>query len=175
MVWVSWGKEKYRYRRDRMMDIEQFKADFLPLQPAMQRMAEHLLGCEEDAADVVQDCFVYLWNERSKLEEVRNKEAWCIALVKRKSIDMLRKRKVTEPIEDQYDLHEEMEEENERLDVAFGLIAKLPERQAKAVRLRHFDALETNEIAKEMDVSEGNVYLLLSRAYKKMRQMLNQL
>ena len=32
-------------------DTEQFKRNILPLQPAMQRMAESLLHSEEDAAD----------------------------------------------------------------------------------------------------------------------------
>ena len=56
-------------------ETEQFKHDYLPLQPAMQRMAEHLLGNEDEAADVVQDCFVTLWNDREKLRRVVNREA----------------------------------------------------------------------------------------------------
>ena len=33
-------------------DAKQFQSDYLHLQPAMQRMAEKLLGNEQDAADV---------------------------------------------------------------------------------------------------------------------------
>ena len=76
-------------------ETEQFKHDYLPLQPAMQRMAEHLIGNEDEAADVVQDCFVTLWNDREKLRHVVNREAWCIMLVKRRCVDLLRKRKPT--------------------------------------------------------------------------------
>ena len=59
-------------------ETKQFESDYLPLQPAMQRMAESLLHNEQDAADVVQDCFVTLWNDRNKLRRVANREAWCI-------------------------------------------------------------------------------------------------
>ena len=74
-------------------EISQFEADYLVLQPAMQRMAERLLGNEDEAADVVQDCFVTLWSERESLKRVLNHEAWCITLVKRRCVDIMRRRR----------------------------------------------------------------------------------
>ena len=73
-------------------ETKQFEADYLVLQPAMQRMAERLLGNEDEAADVVQDCFVTLWSERESLKRVLNREAWCITLVKRRCVDLMRRR-----------------------------------------------------------------------------------
>lgn len=152
-----------------------FKHDYLPLQPAMQRMAESLLGSEDDAADVVQDCFVTLWNDREKLRRVVNREAWCIMLVKRRCVDLLRKRKPTVEI-DERTLAVEVDDQaaEERLQLAMELIDRLPERQAEAVRLKHFDAADTQQIAVRMHISEGNVYTLLSRAYSSLKQMIQQ-
>lgn len=156
-----------------MKDIEQFKNEILPLQATMQRMAESLLGNEDDAADVVQDCFVSLWTERDKLERVVNKEAWCITLVKRKCVDLLRKRRPTVEIDDRMDLEvEDDRADEERLTLAMRFIDRLPERQARAVRLKHFDACDTHSIATAMQISEGNVYTLLSRAYNGLKQMI---
>ena len=156
-----------------MKDIEQFKNEILPLQATMQRMAESLLGNEEDAADVVQDCFVSLWTERDKLERVVNKEAWCVTLVKRKCVDLLRKRRPTVEIDDRMDLEVEDDcADEERLTLAMKFIDRLPERQARAVRLKHFDACDTQSIATAMQISEGNVYTLLSRAYNGLKQMI---
>ena len=156
-------------------ETEQFKHDYLPLQPAMQRMAESLLGDEDAAADIVQDCFVTLWNEREKLRHVVNREAWCITLVKRRCVDMLRRQHPTVEIDertmgadDDYSAYEE------RLNMAMQMIDRLPERQAKAVRLRHFDGEETSSIANKMNISEGNVYTLLSRAYSSLKQMITE-
>lgn len=156
-------------------ETEQFKHDYLPLQPAMQRMAEHLLGNEEDAADVVQDCFVTLWNDRERLRHVVNREAWCIMLVKRRCVDLLRKRKPTVEIDERLlaadvDTHAA----EERLQLAMDLIGRLPERQAEVVRLKHFDSADTQQIAAAMHISEGNVYTLLSRAYSSLKQMIQQ-
>ncbi|MBR6049071.1 MAG: RNA polymerase sigma factor [Bacteroidales bacterium] len=156
-------------------EASQFKHDYLPLQPAMQRMAESLLGSEDDAADVVQDCFVTLWNDREKLCRVVNREAWCIMLVKRRCVDLLRKRKPTVEI-DERTLAVEVDDQaaEERLQLAMELIDRLPERQAEAVHLKHFDAADTQQIAARMHISEGNVYTLLSRAYSSLKQMIQQ-
>ena len=154
-------------------ETEQFKHDYLPLQPAMQRMAEHLLGNEDEAADVVQDCFVTLWNDREKLRRVVNREAWCIMLVKRRCVDLLRKRKPTVEIDERIMASDDDDAAtDERLNLAFRMIDRLPERQAKAVRLRHFDDCDTRTIAATMNISEGNVYTLLSRAYNSLKQMI---
>lgn len=152
-------------------EAKQFTADYLPLQPAMQRMAERLLENEDEAADVVQDCFVTLWNDREKLRKVVNREAWCITLVRRRCIDMLRRKHPTVDIDERIDLAtEEPEEENDRLQLALMFINRLPEKQARAVRLKHFDNADTQSIARTLHISEGNVYTLLSRAYKSLKE-----
>ena len=158
-------------RRD---ETAQFKLDYLPLQPAMQRMAEHLLGSEEEAADVVQDCFVTLWEEREKQRRVVNREAWCIMLVKRRCVDLLRKRKPTVEIDERTMAlaDEQVHEDEERLRLALQLVDRLPDRQAQVVRLKHFDAADTDRIAETMHINAGNVYTLLSRAYSSLKQMI---
>ena len=155
-------------------DTEQFKHDYLPLQPAMQRMAEHLLGSEEDASDVVQDCFVTLWEEREKLRRVVNREAWCIMLVKRRCVDLLRKRKPTVEIDERTMAlaEEQSRDDEERLRLALQMVDRLPDRQAQAVRLKHFDAADTDRIAAALHITPGNVYTLLSRAYSSLKQMI---
>ena len=155
-------------------ETAQFKLDYLPLQPAMQRMAEHLLGSEEEAADVVQDCFVTLWEEREKLRRVVNREAWCIMLVKRRCVDLLRKRRPTVEIDERTMAlaDEQVHDDEERLRLALQMVDRLPERQAQAVRLKHFDAADTDRIAETMHINAGNVYTLLSRAYNSLKQMI---
>lgn len=155
-----------------MSDTEKFKQAILPLQPAMQRMAESLLGNEDDAADVVQDCFVSLWNNRKKLEKVVNIEAWCITMVRRRSIDILRHRRPTVDINELNLQTYETPETDNTLQTAMSLIERLPERQARVIRLKHFDDTDTQSIASTMQISEGNVYTLLSRAYQSLKKMI---
>ena len=172
----SRAKQARLLGRDARLSAEsqQFKLDYLPLQPAMQRMAEALLGNEDDAADVVQDCFVTLWEEREKLRRVVNREAWCITLVKRRCVDLLRKRRPTVEIDERTMAlaEEEADAGEERLRLALQLVDRLPERQAMAVRLKHFDNADTDRIAETMHINAGNVYTLLSRAYSSLKQMI---
>lgn len=142
------------------------------MQPAMQHLAEVMLGNEDDAADVVQDCFVSLWNDRERLRDVVNLEAWCKTMVKRKCIDLIRKRKPTVGIDERMDMAEDEQDGEEKLQLAFRLIDRLPQRQAQVVRLKHYDGQDTQGIAAAMQISEGNVYVLLSRAYNTLKQMI---
>ena len=155
-------------------DTEQFKRNILPLQPAMQRMAESLLHSEDDAADIVQDCFVTLWNEREKLQRVVNREAWCITLVKRRCVDLLRHKHPTVEIDERTMAlaEEEANDAEERLQLALKFVDKLPERQAQAIRLKHLDGADTERIASKLKITPGNVYTLLSRAYNSLKQMI---
>lgn len=155
-----------------MNDTERFKTQWLPLQPAMQRMAESLLGNEDDAADVVQDCYVSLWTDREKLRNVVNCEAWAITMVKRKCIDLMRRRHPTVELDERMQIADEETEEDERLQLAYKLIDRLPERQALVVMLRHYSDVDTRGIAETMNISEGNVYVLLSRAYQSLKKMI---
>ncbi len=154
-------------------ETETFKNDYLPLQPAMQRMAESILGNEDEAADVVQDCFVALWNDRERLRHVVNREAWCITLVKRRCVDVLRKRRPTVDIDERIMAAEEdSNTTEERIELALRMVDSLPERQARVLRLKHFDTLDTPAIAATLGITEGNVYTLLSRAYQNLKQMI---
>ena len=147
---------------------EQFLNQFLHLQPRMQRLAESILHNEDLAADIVQDCFVSLWNHRSNLHNIQNLESWCLTLVRNRSIDYLRRQHQPIPISD---FTEEEDNYEERLLIAQKLIQRLPSRQAKVVIMKHFEAKDTAHIAKEMNITEGNVYTLLSRAYTTLKKL----
>ena len=82
------------------MEAQKFKRTILPFQPAMQQMAERLLGDRAEAEDAVQDSMIRLWEIRDRIEEERNVEAFCITLVKRHCIDLLRKRQATVPLDE---------------------------------------------------------------------------
>ena len=156
-------------------ETKQFESDYLVHQPAMQRMAESLLGNEDEAADVVQDCFVTLWCERDKLKKVVNREAWCITLVKRRCVDVLRRRHPSVGADYLANLaDEDHTDEDERLQLALRFLDDLPEQQQKVVRLKHFDNVDTSTIARTLQITEGTVYTLLSRAYKAIKQMIRE-
>ena len=49
------------------MTTEEFKRDILLLQPRLQRIAEHIVGDPDSAADAVQEAVITLWEQRLSL------------------------------------------------------------------------------------------------------------
>ena len=81
-----------------MMTTEEFKQNILRLQPRLQRTAECIVGDPDSAADAVQEAVITLWEQRNTISE-RDMERLSLTIVKRRSIDMLRRQKPTVSID----------------------------------------------------------------------------
>ena len=155
------------------MNVEQFKSIILRHQPAMQRMAESLLHDENDAEDAVQETVIQLWRQREQLDKVARMEAYCIAMVKRRCIDLLRKRRKTIPIDEQLsDLPPDDTEE--RYARALTMVHRLPQQQRQAILMKYEEQQSSAEIAQRLNVSLPTLYTTLSRAYASLRDLLNK-
>ena len=77
------------------MTTEEFIHDIIPLQPAMQRMAEQILRNSDDAADAVQETLARLWHRRFRLGLVKDKRGYCLNALRNECISMLRHRRPT--------------------------------------------------------------------------------
>lgn len=72
------------------IDEQVFSEIYVNYYSRMLRFAYAYLMNKEDAENIVQDIFAYLWGNRSLLKEVRNLQAFLFMLVKRRCIDFLR-------------------------------------------------------------------------------------
>ena len=61
-----------------------------------------------------------------------------------------------------------MEERAARLD---GMMARLPERQRVAVRMKYIDQLSHEEMQRRLGMTSTNVYATLSRAMSTLKSM----
>ena len=66
------------------------------------------------------------------------------------------------------------EETAELRDLIDRALSRLPENYQKAVILQYFGGYSTQEIAEELGVTPGNARTILSRAIKKMNEILQQ-
>ena len=158
------------------MTTDRFKHIILTHQPAMQRMAQAILGDPDAAADAVQDAVVALWQQRGKLDTVVNAEAWCIQLVKRRSLDILRHAspaKAIDPalLEAAAPTPDDTEERYQR---ALALVRQLPPRQRDAILLKYEQGKDNKEIEQTLNMSSTNLYATLSRAYSSLREMMQK-
>ena len=159
-----------------MMTAEDFKRNILQLQPRLQRTAESIVGDPDNAADAVQEAVITLWDQRTTISE-RDMERLSLTIVKRRSIDMLRKQKPTIDIDEKSLMLIEMPDEDpieERYQLARKLVNQLPERQRNAILMKYEEGLSNKEIEQVTGMSSTHLYATLSRAYKALRKAINQ-
>ena len=158
------------------MTTETFKNIILTHQPAMQRMAQSLLGDADAGSDAVQDAVIQLWQQRDKLDTVVNIDSYCITLVKRRCIDQLRRQHSNVPIDEQTQqlVDPPPDDIEERYQQALRLVEKLPQRQRDAILLKYEQGKDNKEIEKQMNMTSTHLYATLSRAYSALREMMHK-
>ena len=156
------------------MTTEEFKRDILRLQPRMQRTAEGIIGDADSAADAVQEAVITLWEQRATMKS-QDMEKLSLTIVKRRSIDLLRKQKPTVPIDTEVLMLTEVQDDSEeRYRLARKLVDQLPQRQRDTILMKYEDGLSMEEIEKATGMSSTHVYATLSRAYKSLREAIKQ-
>jgi RNA polymerase sigma-70 factor (ECF subfamily) len=156
------------------MNREQFKKEIVPLRNRLIAFSQHLTGNKDDAEDVTQDVFLKLWFMRNKLDDYADIAALAFTVAKHLSLNLIKhKRLDCEELDEQWqseDLTPLQELENrEEMEKLLILIDKLPDLQQSILRMKHFDGLETDEIASLTGSNVEAVRMNLSRARKKIR------
>ena len=159
-----------------MMTTEEFKRDILRLQPRLQRTAVSIVGDPDRAADAVQEAVITLWEQKATLK-AQDMERLSLTIVKRRSIDMLRRQKPTVSIDTEQLMQWEVPDEDpveERYQLARKLVDQLPERQRNAILMKYEEGLSNKDIERATGMSSSHLYATLSRAYKALRTAINQ-
>ncbi|MBR3987016.1 MAG: sigma-70 family RNA polymerase sigma factor [Bacteroidales bacterium] len=156
------------------MTSEVFKKMIVTYQPDMQRMAESVLHDPYLSEDAVQEAMIQLWQQRNRLDSERNLRALCVTMAKRRSIDLLRKQRPFQLIDEEALEIPEPTPNNieERYQKAMKIIERLPSIQQKALLMKYEEEKNTEEITRELNISSTNLYTILSRAYAALREMM---
>ena len=157
------------------MTTEEFKRNILQLQPRLQRTAESIVGDPDSAADAVQEAVITLWEQRATIKS-RDMEKLGLTVVKRRSIDLIRKQRPTVPVDTESLMLIEppLDDSEEQYRLARKLIDLLPQRQREVILMKYEDGLSVEEIKKATGMSSTHVYATLSRAYKSLREAIKQ-
>ncbi len=135
----------------------------------------------ELAKDFVQDCFLELWKNRSKLQINNSFSAYLFTVVKNKCFKHFQKEKARLNVQDDLLLRLKQEELNffmysEKSILEFEIndrirktIDKLPPKCAEVFNESRFNGLQNKEIAEKLEMSVKTVEMHISKALKLFR------
>ena len=156
------------------MTHEQFTQIYLPFSGKMYALAYNLLRNRDEARDCVQDAYAELWNKRDTIEPDKPPLALVLTMVRNNCLDRLKSRstkaddEILETLATNYT--ENQIDAASDLNAVIQLIDKLPRDQQLVLRLRTIDGLEIDQIQELTRFSRENIYTLLSRARKSLRE-----
>ena len=139
-------------------------------QPRLLAFCRHMLGCQEDAEDVLQEVFAASFNAICADDRPINARPWLYRIARNRCLNHLRR---PQPAgQDSMDVFErdggtttaDTVHKREEFRHIVADVQELPETQRTALLLREIDALSYEQIAEAMDTTVPSVKSLLVRA-----------
>lgn len=163
------------------IDRQTFEQLYKQLSPKLFRICIRDIGDMDEAAHIVQDVFLSLWERREGLL-LENPEHYLCHAAKLKIINHYRDKQTRQShleivagslSEADYGTEQALSLEN-LMDEIDTLLDRLPEKSKTVYRLHHESGLENPEIAVNLRMSESNVRQHMARARAFLRANLNR-
>lgn len=153
------------------MNISEYNQCVKEYTNGVYRFALKSVGDEEEAKDIVQNCFVVLWEQR-ELVNVEKCKSFLFTVAYRKSMDLHRRSR-------KYGVMEEIQENGARPTYEIGLkmsldkaLANLQPEWRNLVMLKDVEGYSYEEIAQLTELSLSQVKVYLFRARKVLQSQL---
>jgi RNA polymerase sigma-70 factor (ECF subfamily) len=149
-----------------------------PFKDKVFRLAKRLLVSKEEAEDATQEVLIKLWNNKKKIKDYKNVEAFSMTMTKNFCFDKLKSKQAQnlKIVHSNYQDHnvklQKQVELNDSIDWVGKIMETLPEQQKMVVQLRDIEQYNFKEIAKMLDMNETAIRVALSRARKTIREKL---
>ena len=159
------------------MNQKEFLDIVLPIKDNLYRLARRFLISNDEAQDAVQEVFLKLWKNKEAIKKYRSPEAFAYTMTKNYCLDRLKSKQASNlklvhtNFENRTDLEQHIEAKD-GVSLLFKLMETLPEQQKTILHLRDVEQLAFSEIAKITNTSQANVRVALSRARKKIKDLL---
>jgi RNA polymerase sigma-70 factor (ECF subfamily) len=159
------------------MKQKEFLDTVLPIKDRLYRIAKRYLVSGDEAEDAVQEVYLKLWKNKASIKKYRSPEAFAITMTKNYCLDRLKSKQasnlkiVHNNFENKQSLERQVEVQDE-VSILFKMMETLPEQQKLILHLRDVEQFEFAEIAKMTNSNETAVRVALSRARKKMKELL---
>ena len=160
------------------MTQSEFLNIVMPFKDKVFRLAKRLLVSTEEAEDATQEVLLKLWNNKKKIAEYKNVEAFSMTMTKNYCFDKLKSKQsqnlklVHSNYEEKNTPLQKQVELNDSVSWVAKIIEDLPEQQKMIIQLRDIEDYDFDEISKMLDMNNTAVRVALSRARKTIREKL---
>jgi RNA polymerase sigma factor (sigma-70 family) len=150
----------------------------MPFKDKVFRLAKRLLVSKEEAEDATQEILMKLWNNKQKITEYKNVEAFSMTMTKNFCLDRLKSKQAQnlKIVHSNYQDHntslQKQVEVSDSVNWVSKIIEELPNQQKIILQLRDIEDYDFEEIAKMLDMNETAIRVSLSRARKTIREKL---
>ena len=157
-----------------ILDRERFVAQVTELQETLYRTARSILRNEQDAQAAVQEAVTQAFARLHTLRDPAKFKPWLLRILVNTCYDACRRRRSTvylEAVEETLAAPQSVCEERMSL---WSAVMRLPEEQKAVVTLFYYEDLPIRAISEVLGVTQATVKTRLSRARRRLRQMLDQ-
>ena len=166
-------------------DRRAFDDMFRSFYPVLVRFAMLYVSDKTASKDIVQDCFVSLWQTRHRIDAARSLKSYMYMIVRNRALNVIRDRSgidVDHELATNYGAGQSADQElkadeddDSTLEQLMNIwIDQLPGRQKEAFNLSRFEGLDHDEIAEVMNVSPKTVNNHIVAALRSLREKYEQ-
>lgn len=166
-------------------DKDKFEQIYINYKGSMFKVANAILNDVGLAEDAVHQSFIKIMNNLHKIDDIfcNKTRAFIVIIVRNTAIDMYRKRKKHNIIYLE-NIEKEPIDENisppgfviaeESFELMKNNISKIPQIYSDVIVLRYINGFTNSEIAKTLNISNGNVRVRLHRARKMLLEIIKK-
>lgn len=171
-------EDKILFNEIKNRNLKVYEALFTNYYPQLVRFAEGYVFDKQECEDIVQNLFIYFWENAEKVNLDLSIKSYFYQSVKNRCLNHLRDLQ----IHDKHNLlyleailnqenYEELQDPEMIIQIN-AAIAKLPEQMAEIIKLKYLEGKKLMEIARLNQISENTVKTQLQRAKDKLRKIL---
>lgn len=143
---------------------------------SVRAVALNIVDDHHLAADVSQDAFVKAYEHLAGLRKPQAFGPWLMKITRRCALDCVRRRNGQSSLEPvvssrSHDRNDRLDEEKQWL---LSAVIRLPSSERQVIMLRYFSGHSVKEVANILGRSVGTVTKQLSRAHKRLRNILER-
>ncbi len=173
-------EDKILFNEIKNRNLKVYEALFSNYYPQLVRFAEGYLFDKQECEDIVQNLFIYFWENADKISLELSVKSYFFHSVKNRCLNHLRDLNIRDRhnllyLEGLMNLEDYSGLQDPEIIIHINAaISQLPEQMAKIFKLKYLEGKKISEIAQIHQITENTVKTQLLRAKGKLRKLLTE-